>query len=80
MFVGENEGLGPSPPNGAEIHQGLVIACRIEADTHVLGHVLVDEKYAPEQDPLGIEGSISWPVGTEVGWFRGGQMLLLDMM
>jgi len=72
LFVGENEGLGPSPPNGAEFHQGLIIACRIEADRHVLGLVLVDEEHAPEQDPLGIEGWINRPVGTDVG----GQLLL----
>ena len=63
----KNEGLGPSPPNGAEFHQGLIMACRIEADRHVLGVVLVDEEHAPEQDPLGIEGWISGPVGTDVG-------------
>ena len=48
LFVGENEGLGPSPPNGAEFHQGLIIACRLEADRHVLGLVLVDDEHAPE--------------------------------
>jgi len=82
LFVGENEGLGPSPPNGSEFHQWLIIACRIETDRHVLGLVFVDEEYATEQDPLGIEGWISPPVGTEVGWFRGGggQLLLLNVM
>jgi len=72
LFVGENEGLGSAPPNGAEFHQGLIIACRIEADRHVLGLVLVNEEHAPEQDPLGIDGWISRPVGTDVG----GQLLL----
>ena len=72
LFVGENEGLGPSHPNGAEFHQGLIIACRIEADRHVLCLVLVDEKHAPEYDTLRIEGWISRPVGTDVG----GQLLL----
>ena len=71
LFIGENEGLGPSPPNGAEFHQGLKMACRIEADRHVLG-LVVNEELAPEQDKLGIEGWISRPVGTDVG----GQMLL----
>jgi len=81
LFVGENEGLGPSLPNVSEFHQGLIIACRIEIDRHVLGLVFVDEEYATEQDTLGIEGWISRPVGTDVGWFRGGgQLLLLDVM
>jgi len=48
----------------------------IETDRHVLGLIFMDEEYALEQDPLGIEGWISWPVGTDVGWFRGGQLLL----
>ena len=77
MFVGKNEGLGPSPSNGSEFHQGLIIAGRIETDRYVLGLFFVDEEYAPEQDPLGIEGWISWPVGTDLG---GGQLLLLDVM
>jgi len=72
LFVGENEGLGPSPPNGAEFHQGLIITCRIETDRHILGLVFVDEEHAVEQDPLGIEVWISWLVGRDVGWFRGG--------
>jgi len=72
LFVGENEALGPSPPNGAEFHQGLIIACRIEAERHVLVLFLVDEEHAPVQDPLGIEGCNSRPVGTDVG----GQLLL----
>jgi len=46
LFVGENEGLGPSPPNGAEFHQELIIACRVVTDRHVLGLVYVDEEYA----------------------------------
>ena len=73
LFVGGNEELGPSVPNGAEFHQGLIIECRIEADRHELGLVLVDEKHAPEQDTLGIEGWICWPVGTDV---MGRQLLL----
>ena len=76
LFVGENEGLGPSLPNGAEFLQGLIIACRIEVDTHVFGLALVDEGHAPEQDPLGIEGCISRPVGIDVG----GQLLLRYLM
>jgi len=48
FFVGENEGLGPYPPNGAEFHQRLIAACRVEADRHVLRLVLVDEEDAPE--------------------------------
>jgi len=59
-------------PNGSEFHQGLIIAGSIETDRHVLGLVFVDEEYAPEQDPLGIEGWISRPVGTDVGQFRAG--------
>jgi len=47
--------------------RGLIIGCKIEADRHVLGLVLVDEELAPEQDPLGIEGWISRPVGIDVG-------------
>jgi len=31
------------------------------------GLVLVDEEHASEQDPLGIEGGISGPVGKDVG-------------
>jgi len=46
LFVGENEGLGPTPPNGAEFHQGLIIACRVVTDRHVLGLVFVDEERA----------------------------------
>jgi len=82
LFVDENEGLGPSPPDGSEFHQGLIIAGRIETDRHVLGLVFVDEEYAAEQDPLGIEGWISRPVCTYVGRFRGegGQLHLLDVM
>jgi len=34
--------------------------------------LFLDEEYTPEQDPLGIEGWISRPVGTYVG----GQLLL----
>jgi len=67
LFVGENEGLGPSPPNGAEFTQRLIIACRIDAYRHVLGLVIVDEEHAPDQDTFGIEGWISRPVGTNVG-------------
>jgi len=80
LFVGENEGLGSSPPNGSKFQLGLIITRRIETDTHLLGVVLVDEEHAEEQDPLGIEGRIRWPVGTDVGRFRGGQLLLLDVM
>jgi len=77
---GENEGLGPSPPKGSEFHQGLIITCRIETEGHVFSLVLVDEEHATEQDALGIEGWIGWPVGTDDGRFRGGQLLLLDVM
>jgi len=79
-FVGENEGLGPTPSNGAEFHQGLIVKCSVETDRHVLGLVLLYEEYASEQDPLGIEGGIGRQVVTDVGWFRGGQLLLLDLM
>jgi len=79
LFVGENEGLGTAPPNCSEFNQGLIIACGIETDRHVLGLVLVDKEHAPEQDPLGIEGWIGWPIGTNVRWFRGGQLLLLHV-
>jgi len=40
LLVGENEGLGPVPPNGAEFNQGLVISGGVEFDRHVLGLVL----------------------------------------
>jgi len=67
--------------NGTEFHQGLINACRIETDRHVLGLVVVNEEHAAEQDPLGIEGWIGWPGGTDVGCFRGGgQLLLLNLM
>jgi len=72
MFVGENEGFGPSLPKGRQIPPGFIIAWRTEVDRHVLGLVLVDEEHAPEQDPLSIEGWISRPVGIDVG----GQLLL----
>jgi len=72
FFVGENEGFGPALPKGRRILPGFIIACRIEADRHVLGLVLFDEEHAPEQDPLSIEGWISRPVGIDVG----GQLLL----
>jgi len=75
LFVGENEGFGPAPSNGAEFHQGLIIACKLVTDRHVLGLFFVDEKHAPEQDPLRIEGRIGGPVGTDVG--NGGQQLHL---
>jgi len=81
LFVDEIEGLGSSPPNGSEFHQGLIIAYRIKTDRHVLGLFSVDEEYVPEQDPLRIEGRIRRPVGTDVGRLRGlGQLLLLDGM
>jgi len=64
LFIGENEGLGPVPSNGAEFHQGLIVTCRVETYRHVLGLVLVDEEHA--SDPLGIEGGIGRPVGTDV--------------
>jgi len=46
LFVGENEGLGSASPNGAEFHQWLIVACRVESDRHVLGLVFIDEKHA----------------------------------
>jgi len=52
----------------------------IKTDRHVLGFVLVDEEHPAEQVPLGIEDSIGWPVGTDFRRFRGGQLLLLDVM
>jgi len=36
LIVGENEGLGSAPPNDAEFHQGLIIACRLETDRQVV--------------------------------------------
>ena len=55
----------------------MIVACRIETDRHVLGLVLVDEEHAAEQGPIGIEGEIGGPLGTDVG---GGQVLILDLM
>jgi len=78
LFVGENEGLGSAPPNGAEFLQGLIIACRVITDRHVLGLVFVNEEHATQQDPLGIEGRIGGPVGTDVG--SGGQLLHLPLL
>jgi len=78
LFVGENEGLGSTPPNGAEFHQGLIMACRVVTDRHELGLVFVNEKHAPEQDPLGIEGRIGEPVCTDV--WSGGQLLHLPLL
>jgi len=77
LFVGVNEALGLAPENGAEFHQGLIIACRVVTDRHVLGLVLIDEKYAAQKDPLGIKGRIGGPVGTDVG--SGGQLLHLPL-
>jgi len=67
LFVGENEGLGPAPPNGSEFHKGLIVTCGVETHRQVLGFVLPDKEHAPKQDPLGIEGGIGGPVGTEAG-------------
>jgi len=80
FFVGENEALGPAPPNGSEFHQGLIIACRVVTDRHVLGLVFVDEKHAAQKDPLGIEGRIGGPLGTDVGCLSGGQLLQLILL
>ena len=63
-------------PNSVEFHERLIVACKLEADRHVLGLVLVDEEHAQEQDPLGLESWISRPVGTVVG----GQLLRLFLM
>jgi len=73
LFVGENEAIGPAPPNCAEFHQGLIIACRIVTDRHVIGLVFINEKHASQQNPLGIKGRIGGPVGTDV---VGGEQLL----
>jgi len=55
----------------------LIVTCRVETYRHVLSFVLVDEEHETEQDPLGIEGGIGRPVGTDNG---GGQLLPLDLM
>jgi len=78
LFVGENEAIGPAPPNGAEFNQGLIIACRVVTDRQVLGLVFIYEKHAVQQDPLGIKGRIWGPVATD--FFGGGQLLHLPLL
>jgi len=44
ILVGEEEGLIPAPPNGDELHQGLIVTGWVDSDTYVIGLVVVDEE------------------------------------
>ena len=58
LFVGENEGLGSTLPNGAEFHQGLISACRVVTDRHVLGLVFVNENKRRSRTRLGSKAGL----------------------
>jgi len=67
MLVCENDGFRPASPYSAKFHQRLIVAKGVETDSHVLGHVRVDEEQVAEQYSLGTECWTGRPVGTDVG-------------
>ena len=77
MFVGENEALGPAHPNGAVFHQGLIIACRVVTDRHVLCLVVIDEKHTRGRTHLGSKAGLG-AVGTDL--VGGGQLLHFPLL
>ena len=66
MLTFENDGFRPAPPYGAEFHQKLIVAYRVEPDRYVLVPVRVDEEQAPQQHSLRIDCRTGRPVGSDV--------------
>jgi len=59
MLVFEYDGFRPPPTYGADFHQWLIVACRVETNRHVLGTVGVDEKYTSEHHSLGSKAGLA---------------------
>jgi len=78
LFVGEYEGLGAAPPNGSEFQQGLINACRLVTDRHVLFLVLIDKKTCDVARPAWDQRPDWGPVGTDI--VGGGQLLPLPLL